>query len=605
MNKKIPVKEIAYLMLWCLLFNTIYSQTAMTNIAGRKTYSLNGQWQVIIDPYNNGDWQGIWKEKKAIDKTDFVEYAFTDITRLNVPGDFNSQMPELNYYENTIWYKKTFEHKADGKRLFLHFGAVNYKADVYLNGKKMGSHEGGFTPFQFEITGLVKEGSNSVIVRVNNARLTNAIPALGYDWFNYGGITRDVNLVETPHSFIEDYFVQLQKGSLNKIAGWVKIDGPKAIQKVHIQIPELHIDQPVTTDVEGKAVFTFPVQCQLWTPESPKLYEVKLVAETDTVNEAIGFRSIEVKGTDILLNGKPVFLKGINFHEEIPQRKARAYAEADALQLLTSAKALGCNFIRTAHYPQNEYIVRMAEKMGLMLWEEIPVWQKIAFSDTSILRKIKLMLRETVTRDKNRCGIIIWSMSNETTPGKERDSVISLEVDYCRSLDDTRLISSAFNHVKHAHDSLIIDDALGAKMDVLAVNEYLGWYNKWPSKNGQVTFISNFNKPLIITEFGAEALYGNHGPSDVANSWSEEYQEQVYKDQIQMFKSISFLRGICPWVLNDFRAPGRMNPFFQNGWNRKGLLSEQGFKKKAWYVLKDFYTTGLTEKSIHKLNNHE
>lgn len=589
MMKEISVKKIAYLILGCLLHNTICSQTAMTNIAGRKNSSLNGQWQIIIDPYNIGDMQSFWKEKKVTGKTDFVEYAFTDITRLNVPGDFNSQMPELNYYENTIWYKKTFEYKTGDKRLFLHFGAVNYKADVYLNGQKIGSHEGGFTPFQFEITNLVKEGTNAVIVRVNNARLTDAIPALGYDWFNYGGITREVNLIETPQSFIEDYLVQLQKGSLDKIAGWVKLDGPKASQKVHIQIPELRVDQLVTTDADGKAFFSFPLKCQLWTPESPKLYDVKLVAETDTVNEAIGFRSIEVKGTDILLNGKPVFLKGINFHEEIPQRKGRAYSAADALQLLTSAKELGCNFIRTAHYPQNEYIVRMAEKMGFMIWEEIPVWQKIAFADTTILRKIKFMLQETVKRDKNRCGIIIWSMSNETTPGKNRDSVIASVADYCRSLDDTRLISSAFNHVKYVHDTLIINDTLSKKLDVLAVNEYLGWYNAWPSKNGAVVFKSDFNKPLIITEFGAEALYGNHGPADVAGLWSEEYQEQLYKDQIKMFKNISFLRGVCPWILNDFRAPGRLNPFFQNGWNRKGLISDQGFKKKAWYVLKKYY----------------
>jgi beta-glucuronidase len=583
------MKLILLAILFCFCTRS-YSQTAMANVEGRDCIGLNGKWQVIIDPYSNGDWMGIWKDKKATGKTDFIEYAFNEKTTLNVPGDYNSQLPELSYYENTMWYKKTFDYHPKNKRLFLHFGAVNYKSDVYLNNQKLGSHEGGFTPFQFEITNLVKKGSNSIIVRVNDARLKDAIPALGYDWFNYGGITRDVNLIETPTNFIEDYFIQLQKGSLDKIVGWVKIEGETNSQKVHIQIPELKIDKLVTTAANGKADFSFPIKCQLWSPETPRLYKVKLVAETDTLSDEIGFRNIEVKGTDIILNGRPIFLKGVNFHEEIPQRKARAYSESDALQLITSAKELGCNFIRTAHYPQNEHTVRLAEKMGLMIWEEIPVWQQIAFGDTSVPPKINTMLEEMVKRDKNRCAIIIWSMSNETSPGKARDSVLTNVVQHCRSLDSTRLVSSAFSHLKYSKDSLIINDALGQYLDVLAVNEYLGWYVPWHTKGGEMVFKSNFNKPLIMTEFGAEALYGNHGSADTASSWSEEYQEQVYKDQIKMFGNISFLRGTCPWILYDFRAPGRMHPVFQNGWNRKGLLSEQGFKKKAWYVMKNFYS---------------
>lgn len=576
-----------FVLLFC---HTIaFSQTAMINVNGRKSASLNGKWQIIIDPYNSGSPMAIWQEKKATGKADFAEYSFNGYNTLNVPGDYNSQMPELNYYENTIWYKKTFDFLPENKRLFLHFGAVNYKAEVYLNKKKLGSHEGGFTPFQFEITGMVQRGSNSVIVKINDARLKDAIPALGYDWFNYGGITRDVTLIETPPSFIEDYFIQLKKGTLDKIEGFVKMEGPRPSQKVHIQIPELKIDQLVQTRNDGRAEFSFPVKCQLWSPEKPKLYTVKLEAESDTVSEEIGLRSIEVIGNDIMLNGQPVFLKGVNFHEEIPQRRARAYSESDAVQLLSAAKELGCNFVRTAHYPQNEHIVRMAEKMGLMLWEEIPVWQQIAFSDTSVPQKINNTLMEMLKRDKNRCGIIIWSISNETAPGKARDSVLASTAKLCRLTDPTRLISSAFSHVKYNDDTLIINDKLGEYFDVLAVNEYLGWYKPWPAKAGEVIFKSIFNKPLIMTEFGAEALYGNHGSADTASSWSEEYQEQLYKDQINMFRGIPFLRGTCPWILYDFRAPPRMHPVFQNGWNRKGLLSEQGSKKKAWFIMKEFY----------------
>ena len=187
----------------------LHAQSAMTNVYGRKTTNLNGEWKAIIDPTGIGDWRQVWTEKKPEKKTDFIEYSFDGGPVLQVPGDFNTQMPELAYMEGTVWYKKTFTcKKKDGTRLFIHFGAVNYIADVYLNGKHIGTHEGGFTPFQFEITNNAIEGENSLIVKANSQRKKDGLPGTGYDWFNYGGITRDVNLVETNASFIGDYFIQ-------------------------------------------------------------------------------------------------------------------------------------------------------------------------------------------------------------------------------------------------------------------------------------------------------------------------------------------------------------------------------------------------------------
>ncbi|MBC7873903.1 MAG: glycoside hydrolase family 2, partial [Ferruginibacter sp.] len=512
-------------------------QSKLGNIPGRNSTSLNGKWQCIIDPadFGIGSWAAIWKDQQPKGKSDFFEYSFEGGTVLDVPGDFNSQLPELNFYESTVWYKKKFIYKKDTtKKLVIHFAGVNYVADVFLNSEKIGSHEGGFTPFQFELTNKVKEGENSIIVRVNNQRLKDGIPSLGFDWFNYGGITRDVRLVETPANFIEDYFIQLKKGSNNEVEGWVQLNGTKKNQIVSIQLPEAKVNFKITADATGKASFVFPAKLNLWSPEHPKLYAITIRTETDSISEAIGFRNIAVRGTDILLNGKPIFLKGINFHEEIPQRKGRAYSEADALQLLTWTKELGCNFVRLAHYPQNEYIVRLAEKMGIMLWEEIPVYQGIAFADTVMQGKMNTMLAEMVNRDKNRCGIIIWSMSNETSPGKARNTAIVNMANFTRQLDPTRLIASAFNKVSYSGNTVTIDDTLSKYLDVLSVNEYLGWYKAWPSKPEEVVWKSAFNKPLIMSEFGGEALYGKHGSADTASSWSEEYQEQLYKDQVAM-----------------------------------------------------------------------
>ena len=294
-------------LFFCGSATIVHAQQTLTNIPGRKTTSLNGKWQILIDPNDAGERVGVPKDTKAKGKTQFLEYSFDDAQTINVPGDFNSQLPELTYYESTIWYKKTFAYTKTGKRLFIHFGAVNYIADVFLNGEKIGSHEGGFTPFQFDITDKVNE-QNSIVIRVNNQRRKDGIPAMGFDWFNYGGITRDVNLVETPASFIEDYFIQLKKGSSSVIKGWVQLKGSKVSQLVHIIIPEVKINQTVTTDNSGYTAFEFNAKLQLWSPENPKLYTVTIASETDKVKEQTGFRTIETKGTEILLNGKSIFL---------------------------------------------------------------------------------------------------------------------------------------------------------------------------------------------------------------------------------------------------------------------------------------------------------
>ena len=455
--------------------DSLSAQSAMINISARHCTSLDGKWEAIIDPTGAGDWRQVWQERKPEKKTDFIEYSFEGGPVLNVPGDFNSQMPELKYFEGTVWYKKAFNYDLnEGKRLFLHFGAVNYVAGVYLNGNLLGKHEGGFTPFQFEITNDVRKGSNTVVVRVNNQRLKDGIPGLGYDWFNYGGITRDVNLVETESTYISNYFIQLKKHSLKDVLGWVKLNGNRPVQEIEVRIPEINIDYKTKTNNEGFAYVKFSSQMELWSPENPKLYKVTILCETDTVNDAIGFRSIEVKGSQILLNGKPVFLKGINIHEENPFRAARAYSEPDALILLTWAKELGCNMVRLAHYPHNEYMIHLAEKMGIMVWDEIPVYQQIEFSFPGVAEKMDLMMREMVNRDKNRCDVVVWSLSNETSPSADRDNALINLTDKCRHLDSTRLITSVINDEKYTDNTLSVWDTLYCHFDFIALNEYLG-----------------------------------------------------------------------------------------------------------------------------------
>jgi hypothetical protein len=569
------------------------AQELLVNVYGRQYTLLNGKWNAIIDPYQQGRKTAIYRNRALKDKADFKEYAFEGGLRLNVPSDWNSQIPELKYYEGTMWYARKFEiNKKSDENLFLYFGAVNYRCRVYLNGTLIGSHEGGFTPFQFNVTNVVKEGGNFLAVEVDNTRTADAIPALSFDWWNYGGITRDVMLVHTPKNYIRDYFIQLDKYDSDRVHAEVQLSAQNAGQLVKIEIPELKIANKVFTDGTGLAKATFRVRnLERWSPQAPKLYQVIVSSEVDEVKENIGFRNLYVKNTQIYLNDSSVFMKSIGLHEEISQRQGRAYSEQDAIALLSEAKGLGVNMIRLAHYPQNEYIVRLAEQMGLMLWEEIPVWQGIDFKDSSTRLKAQRMYTEMLLRDRNRCALTFWGVANETAPSESRNAFLKSLVELCHKMDTTRLITAAFDLPKlnSETNAFEMEDDFIENLDVVSINKYMGWYHRWPMSPSEIRWNVALDKPLIFSEFGGEALYGQSGDSTVTSSWSEEYQEKLYKDNLEMFKYIPNLAGISPWILFDFRSPYRFHPTNQEGWNRKGLISDQGYRKKAWYVMKEYY----------------
>jgi beta-glucuronidase len=568
----------------------------IANTDGRRTINLGGHWHTIIDPYESGFYDyryqpsanGFFKDAKPKTKSDLIEYDFDRSESLLVPGDWNTQAGNLLFYEGTIWYKKSFDYpRRQNTRLFVYFGAANYLADVYLNGEKIGRHEGGFTPFNFEITNLVRDTGNFLIVKVDNKRRRDAVPTLMTDWWNYGGLTREVKLVETPATFVQDYSIQLQKGSLKHVSGWVRVNGDKPNQRITIRIPEAGINKSFTTDANGAAAINFDADLKLWSPENPKLYEVTIEAESDRVQDQIGFRSIETRGIEILLNGRPIFLRGVCIHEEAPFRGGRAYSREDARTLLGWAKELGANFVRLAHYPHNEAMIREADRMGLMVWSEIPVYWTILWENPATLENTRNQLSEMITRDKNRAAVIIWSMANETPLSDARLSFLKKLVEHARSLDSSRLISAAMERHYVNDTTQMIDDPLGEYLDVLGCNEYVGWYDDLPEKADRLEWKTKYQKPLVMSEFGGDALYGHHG--DPLTRWTEEYQENLYQHQLNMLKKISFLRGTSPWILMDFRSPRRPLPDIQNFHNRKGLISDRGEKKKAFYVMQQYY----------------
>jgi beta-glucuronidase len=595
MHPPINAVAIVLLVLPQLLLPTAHADLAIQNPQAFPSISLDGQWDRIVDPYENGYYnhryeespRGYFLNARPNNPSDLVEYDFDASPKLNVPGDWNTQEDRLFLYEGTVWYHRDVEVKLQPDLDYLlHFGAVNYRATIYVNGKKVGVHEGGFTPFQFNVGSLLKPGSNSIVVKADNRRERDQIPTVNTDWWNYGGMTRSVRLITVARQHIDDYSIQLG-AKPNTIEGDVHVTRADSSSKVILRIPELRIEQSISLDANGNGRFAVAAKPMLWQPDHPKLYAIELQHQDQVIRDEIGFRRIAVDGENIFLNGKSIYLKGISVHEESPLHPGRAWSEEDAQQLLTWAKELGCNFVRLAHYPHNETMLRMADKMGLLVWSEIPVYWTVLFDNAAVYAKAETQLVEMIERDKNRASIVLWSVANETPSTPERLKFLTNLIRKARSLDSTRLITAAMDTQSSSQGAKVIDDPLASQVDVIGINTYCGWYSDTPASCASLKWLSNYHKPAIISEFGADALQGFHG--DKQQRFTEEYQVDVYRNNLAMIDQMSFVRGLSPWILKDFRSPRRPLPVIQDYWNRKGLVSDKGVKKQAWYVLRDYY----------------
>ena len=576
----------------------------LTGADRRPAISLDGEWAAIVDPYFSGLFSfhheekknGWFVNRKAQPGDAFpTEYDFSTASKLKVPGDWNTQRPALLYYEGPIWYERDFTYQPkEHTRVFLHVGAANYKSWFWVNGQKVCEHEGGFTSFNCEVTAAVHAGNNFVVAAVDNTRHADGVPTLETDWWNYGGLTRSVSLIEVPETFIEQYDVHLSSTEDGVIEGWAMVNGPVNGATVEVEIPELGAKTSANLSEGGLAAIQIEVKgLKRWSPETPKLYKVILRAGLDTIEDEIGFRTVETRGTEILLNGKPIFLRGISIHAEVPYRTGRANTDQDAETLLGWAKELGCNFVRLAHYPHDETMLRAADRMGLLVWSENPVYWAVQFDNPKVLDKAEQQLEEEIGTSRNHAAIILWSMANETPNTEARTRFIEAEAERARQLDATRLITAALL-VRAEGDTKIVDDPLGKTLDVIGFNEYIGWYEGHPESADTTQWRVEYQKPLIVSEFGGGAKAGLHGGEN--ERWTEEYQANIYRHQMEMLNRIPQLRGMSPWILMDFRSPNRQLTGIQDGFNRKGLISEQGKKKLAYYILQKAYK----EKTVGK-----
>lgn len=575
----------------------------------RPHQSLDGAWHWSVDPFRDGmkgfhggppgestkRWADIVQDDVAAkNPIKWFEFDMQQSPTVQLPGAWIGHSPEMRHYNGLVWYQRTFDFKPQpGKRTFVRFGAVDYRAEVYVNGKHVGRHFGGFTPFAIELTRALRSGSNQITVGVDSERNSLDVPPIVTDWENYGGITRSISLITVPETFIDDAWVRLNRDG--GIAASVRLSGsiPSGGAPVRLRIPSLGVTIAGKTDPSGNWTGTAlaPRALRRWSPESPTLYDVRFESGGDVVQDRVGFRTIEVRGQDILLNGNPIFLRGISMHEEeLGENPIRRITPEAARALLGTIKTgLHGNFVRLAHYPHSEVMTRAADELGLLVWSEIPVYWQVEWANPGVLHGAETMLRENIARDRNRASIILWSVGNETPLSPARNDFMRALVKTVRDLDDSRLVTAALLAGREGNVQTI-DDPLAADLDVLAVNTYNGWYSPDPLASlPSIEWRSPVAKPLIFSEFGAEAKAGYRDDPANPHKFSEEYQAEYYRQTLAMARKVPFLRGLSPWILKDFRSPRRQHPIYQQGWNRKGLISPTGERKQAFGVLAEEY----------------
>jgi beta-glucuronidase len=554
---------------------------------GRDKELLNGWWNFGIDQYDTC-LRAKWYEEKYQDEEgryNPIDFSFDDWEKIYVPSCWNMHQEKLFLYEGSIVYTRTFKYFNKGEeRVFIKFGAANYDAKVFLNKEYLGYHKGGSTPFYVEVTSCLKE-INRIIVVVNNTRKRTNVPCENTDWFNYGGLYRDVELIRLPGTFIKDFTITLMPGSnFSKIQAGVTVDGPVTEGTARLRINRLNVDCEISIS-NGKGSAFIDTSPELWSPENPVLYDVSLSYGKDVIHENIGFREIKVVGTDIYLNGKKIFLKGICTHEESVVN-GKAMTEEEIRENFKLAKEMNCNYMRLAHYPHTEKAARLADEMGIMLWEEIPVYWAIDFNNEETYRDAENQLTELIKRDRNRASVIIWSVGNENADTEPRLKFMSSLVKKAKELDSTRLVSAAcmLDHVNH-----IINDRLAEYLDIIGANQYYGWYQT--DFNNLIKLFDNSKpgKPVVISEFGADAKSRQRGTVD--EKGTEDCQLDIFKKQVDVLGRIPYVKGTSPWILYDFRCPRRLH-FTQNYYNTKGLLSaDKKYRKPAFYVMQEFYAS--------------
>lgn len=559
------------------------SATAATLVqgGGRATECLGGPWRITLDLFDEGLRQK-WYAEDETPPAHWVmprDYEIEAGALVQVPSCWNLLKPEWTYFEGAAWYTRILDWRAGApdERVVLQLAGANYALLVFVNGRFAGSHRGGSTPCSLELTEALVPGRNRLQIMVENRRRAGRVPMHHVDWFNYGGLYREVELLRLPAVFVRQVAVGLVRASgFGAIAATVTlsnaVDGPATLR-----ISELGIEAAIAI-VAGRGSIEIAARPDLWSPSDPKLYDVEVRFADDIWRDRVGFREIRAEGTDVLLNGKPIFLAGVCVHEDDVEL-GKTTTEADIRRRFRHARELGANFLRLAHYPHHEMVGRIADEEGVLLWAEVPVYWAIEFDNPDTYDDAENQLLELIARDVNRASVVIWGVGNENADTDARYRFMARLAARARSADPTRLIAAAclINRGRFA-----IEDRLAEHLDVIGLNEYFGWYEPDLSSFERLVANSDPAKPVIVSETGADALHGHRGTGRLL--FSEDWQAEFYRLQIAVIARTPWIRGIAAWLLYDFRSERRQTSF-QRGFNRKGLVAEDKVSKKASFAV--------------------
>jgi beta-galactosidase len=554
----------------------------------------------------------------------------TDWTPINLPHSWNSEdATDLNpgYRRDASWYQKKLSiAKIDpNQQYFLYFEGSNITTKVYVNGSQAGVHIGGYIGFTIDITNLIKQGSNDILVRVDNSYDIEIIPSQKSDFFIYGGITRDVWLLTKYKNHIANLKittpeVSAKKASLQIISA---IENPEKSKDLSLMVilknPKGKKVAEKTVLVSGKTVdVTFeniknPV---LWDTDTPNLYTVTTILSEkkqikDSVNEKIGFRWFEFKDHGpFYLNGKRLLLRGTHRHEE----QAGVGAAMSNLQHHTDMeliKNMGANFVRLAHYPQDPEIYKACDELGLLVWDELP-WCRGGIGDELWKNNTKNMLEEMITQNYNHPSIIIWSLGNEMNwlpdfpdgDNTQKTNVFLTELnDMAHKLDPTRKTAIR----KYYEGSHIVD--------VFSPSIWSGWYSgSYKSYQKAIDVYKKEYKHFIHAEYGGDSHVGRHSENPVTGEgvikaegweeaivqtkvaniaqigdWSENYIVDLFDWHLHVSENDPNFVGNIQWAFKDFATPLRPEddiPYM----NQKGLADRNGNPKDAFYVFKSYWS---------------
>ncbi|WOO43441.1 glycoside hydrolase family 2 TIM barrel-domain containing protein [Rubellicoccus peritrichatus] len=581
---------------------------------------LNGTWKFNPDPYMRCKQQSWWKET-GTNHSFFPCWDPDGLWDIQVPGTWKTQFEELKWYDGDANYMLDFEvaDLPDDQEAFLCFDGVIYKSDIYLNGQQIATHDWGYSPFQVRVTGTLRE-KNRLFVLVENKLSKDRVPGIRFDWNNDGGIVGGVKLVFVPKAYVENFRVETKIGD-----GEVAITCHANLQcrdntvceDIRFEIPELGVSELIEQAPVGETVsrtVRLPREkIRLWCPDDPKLYETQVSTRHETLTDEIGYREIKTQGHEVILNGEPVVLYGVCVHSEFPET-GRTPTAKGIETMIAQIKELGCNFVRCAHYPYAEEWGRAMDKAGLLWWEEVPVYWLSNIHQPHMSRLALGMMEETIRRDWNRASLIIWSVSNECAGSDSDGTGLGYgnypywfeAVKMIREMDPSRLISSAdsghrktlnaewtpdagdaFDHNYYA-DQWIPGhpDEFYDLLDILAGNVYCSnpgegtvAYHKY------VDMLKDYNKPLMISEFGSMSLLGASDPT-IEKLGTEERHEVILREAYTSFRELPEIVGYMPWCLMDVRVP--MHWRWYNAGKavfRYGLMDEKGNKKRAFTVV--------------------